>query len=88
MSVGDVDGPYKGSTPLPRFLTWKYLLQEYLTTHYLKQPHLYTMDKLSGLASKLGGGNKGGSSSNQSSGNEDYADKGAFPSIGFNLLAD
>lgn len=40
------------------------------------------MDKLSGLASKLGG-NKGSSGSNQSSGNEDYADKGAFPSIGF-----
>lgn len=47
------------------------------------------MDKLSGLASKLGGGSKGSSSSNQSSGNEDYVDKGAFlPSIGFNLLAD
>ncbi|KAJ5197742.1 uncharacterized protein N7498_006859 [Penicillium cinerascens] len=30
------------------------------------------MDKLSGLASKLGGGSKG----NQSSGNEDYVDKG------------
>ncbi|KAJ5111601.1 hypothetical protein N7532_002136 [Penicillium argentinense] len=33
------------------------------------------MDKLSGLASKLGGGNKSGSSSGGSSNNEDYLDK-------------
>ncbi|KAJ5733613.1 hypothetical protein N7493_002399 [Penicillium malachiteum] len=35
------------------------------------------MDKLSGLASKLGGGSKSssGSGSNQASGNEDYLDK-------------
>ncbi|KAJ5730454.1 uncharacterized protein N7483_004962 [Penicillium malachiteum] len=36
------------------------------------------MDKLSGLASKLGGGSSSssGSNSNQASGNEDYLDKG------------
>ncbi|OQD76871.1 hypothetical protein PENDEC_c003G02058 [Penicillium decumbens] len=34
------------------------------------------MDKLSGLASKLGGGSKGSSGSNESSGKEDYVDKG------------
>lgn len=40
------------------------------------------MDKLSGLASKLGGGDKSEqSSSNQSSSNqqEDYLDKGVYP---------
>ncbi|KAJ5668625.1 uncharacterized protein N7477_007195 [Penicillium maclennaniae] len=34
------------------------------------------MDKLSGLASKLGGSKGASSSSNQSSGQEDYVDKG------------
>jgi len=41
------------------------------------------MDKLSGLASKLGGGSKGSSGSNESSGKEDYVDKGKFVLISF-----
>lgn len=36
------------------------------------------MDKLSGLASKLGGGSKGESHSSGSSGDRDYVDKGMY----------
>lgn len=37
------------------------------------------MDKLSGLASKLGGGSSSsGSNTNQAAGNEDYLDKGEY----------
>lgn len=45
---------------------------------YNCHPFLSTMDKLSGLASKLGGGSSSSSKtdSNQAAGNEDYLDKG------------
>ena len=36
------------------------------------------MDKLSGLASKLGGGSKTESNQNAAAGNEDYLDKGMY----------
>jgi hypothetical protein len=36
------------------------------------------MDKLSGLAHKLGGGSSSHGSSNQAAGNEDYVDKGEY----------